>query len=103
LDELQRQRKVLELTEEQKRAIQALIMRQSTPKQIFASFDFWLGRVLPGAFFFVLGVLVTLKLRATQQGKATSATNEPTPHLQSGNNCKTRSPRSCLDVFERHL
>ena len=63
LDELRQQRTLLELTDVQKKALESLVRPQPSPRQILTSLDFWLGRVTPGAVFFVLGVIVTLLIR----------------------------------------
>ena len=63
LQQLEQQRSLLELTKEQKAAIEGLLQRPKTTKEILTSTDFWVGRVLPSAFFFLLGVLFSLWLR----------------------------------------
>jgi multidrug efflux pump subunit AcrA (membrane-fusion protein) len=60
LNELQKQRKLLNLTSEQKEALQSLVRRQLTASEIVTSLDFWLGRVLPAAVFFLFGIFFTL-------------------------------------------
>ena len=57
LNALRQQRSLLELTQVQREAIVNLVRRPLTPGEIFRSTDFWLGRVLPGAVFFWLGLL----------------------------------------------
>jgi len=56
LHALRQQRSLLELTPEQRDAIAAMVRRPATPREIFRSTDFWLGRVLPGFVFFALGL-----------------------------------------------
>lgn len=60
LDELRRQRALLDLTNDQKTALQQLLRRQPSPGDIFTSLDFWLGRVfvsvVVGSVFFALGI-----------------------------------------------
>lgn len=63
LNELQQQRALLELTEEQKKAVESLVRRRPSTKDIFTSKEFWLGRVLPSAIFFLLGIIVTYLIR----------------------------------------
>lgn len=63
LRELQRRRTLLELTDDQKRAIGTLIRRDQGVKEILTSTDFWVGRMLPSTFFFAVGVIVTLRMR----------------------------------------
>jgi len=67
LKELQKQRKLLDLTPEQKEALQGLVRMTTTVSEIFTSLDFWLGRVLPSAFFFLLGTFFTLFFRRRRQ------------------------------------
>jgi hypothetical protein len=63
LKDLQHQKKLLDLNAEEKDALRALLKKQPTVREIFTSIDFWLGRVAPGAFFFIIAMFVTLKLR----------------------------------------
>jgi len=60
LQELQQQRKLLDLTQEQKTALEALARRQPAVGEIFRSLDFWLGRFLLTALFFLAGIAFTL-------------------------------------------
>ena len=60
LKQLQEKRTLLELTDDQKKAIEALVRRQPTPREIFTSLDFWLGRVFVSALFFIAGLTVNL-------------------------------------------
>jgi len=57
LTELQQQRSLLELTKDQKAAIATVLQRPKTIRDILLSNDFWVGRVLPGVVFFLLGTL----------------------------------------------
>ena len=63
LHELQQQRALLELTEDQQQALRALTRRQPSPREIFMSLDFWLGRVFPSTVFFVLGIIASVLIR----------------------------------------
>jgi len=63
LEELRKQRSLLELTDDQKTAIALLVRRQPSLKEVLTSLDFWVGRILPSTIFFILGVIVTLWLR----------------------------------------
>jgi hypothetical protein len=69
LGTIQEQRRVLQLTEDEKRAIQTLIRRQPTPKEIFTSTDFWFGRFMLSLFFFVLGILIGPWVRRRESPK----------------------------------
>ena len=85
LQELQQQRAILELTEGQRRAIASLIRRESSFQEIVTSTEFWIGRVLPGALFFLMGVLLSLRMRrfpsqqlpADDTGSRASENQEP--------------------------
>lgn len=59
LQELQQQRTLLELTSEQRQAIEGLVRRPQSARDIFTSLDFWLGRFALSTGFFVLGLLVS--------------------------------------------
>jgi chromosome segregation ATPase len=60
LQELQRQRKLLELSPEQRKGLEDLVRRKQTLGDMFTSSDFWVGRVLLSTVFFLAGVLFTL-------------------------------------------
>jgi TolA-binding protein len=57
LNTLRQQKSALELTDEQKRAIQSLIRQQPSTKEYFTSKDFWLGKVLVSAVFLIIGLI----------------------------------------------
>jgi len=57
LEILRQQRSLLELTPDQRQAIEVLVRRPASARQILGSKDFWLGRVLPGTVFFALGLI----------------------------------------------
>jgi hypothetical protein len=63
LQELRQQRTLIELTSEQRQAIEGLVRRQPSPREIFTSLDFWLGRVAPSAFFFMMGIMASWLVR----------------------------------------
>ncbi len=58
LNALRQQRTALELTDAQKAAIQSLVRRQPTVKEILTSMDFWVGRVLVSMVFLILGIAI---------------------------------------------
>jgi len=60
LQELRQQRTLLDLSLEQKKALEALVRRDPTVREIFTSLEFWVGRVLLSAVFFGLGVVFTI-------------------------------------------
>lgn len=60
---LEQQRALLELTPDQRQAIEGLLRRQPSMGEIFKSLDFWVGRVLPSGFFFTTGIFITLGLQ----------------------------------------
>lgn len=57
LQHLQEERSALELTAPQKQAIQYLIRRPQTAKEILTSKEFWLGKVLVSTIFLILGIV----------------------------------------------
>jgi hypothetical protein len=61
LGELRHQKTLLDLTPEQRNAIQSLLKKPPTLGEIYTSADFWFGRVLVSVLnstiFFVLGIL----------------------------------------------
>jgi chromosome segregation ATPase len=57
LQELRQQRTLLELTPEQRQAIEGLARRRPSLRDIFTSLDFWVGRFALSLSFFVLGLL----------------------------------------------
>jgi hypothetical protein len=61
LNELQKQRNLLEVATEQRQAIQP--PNDQSVTDIFSSLNFWLTSVLPNVVTFIGGVLVTLYLR----------------------------------------
>jgi hypothetical protein len=63
LQELQQQRALLELTPEQRQAIEGLVRRPSSLRDILTSLDFWVGRFALSLGFFVLGLLVSRRGR----------------------------------------
>ena len=81
VEELRHRRTLLDLTPEQEKALQALTHRSPTAGEIFTSLDFWLGKFLPGIFFFMLGILYQ-RLRA-RRVLATPLEDQQKPHDQS--------------------
>jgi hypothetical protein len=57
LQELRQQRTLLELTSEQRQAIEGIVRRRSSLRDIFTSLDFWVGRFALSFSFFMLGLL----------------------------------------------
>jgi len=75
LEELRQLHTLLELTPTQRKAIDALRHTDSTAAEIFTSRDFWLGRFLLSAGFFLAGIAVMVwrSKKANQAAVATAA------------------------------
>lgn len=58
IEELQAKRTILQLTVEQRHAVEALLYRPQTVSEMLMSRDFWVISVLPNLFFFLLGIVV---------------------------------------------
>jgi hypothetical protein len=57
LRQLRQERTTLELTDEQKRAVQSLVNRQQSTREMLTSRDFWIGKVLVSTVFLILGLI----------------------------------------------
>jgi len=57
LNTLRQQKTALELTNEQKHAIQSLVKQQPSTKEFFTPKDFWLGKVLVSTFCMIIGLV----------------------------------------------
>jgi hypothetical protein len=60
LRDLREQGTLLDLSSEQKKALETLLHRRPVASEIFLSLDFWLGRFLLNAAFFLAGVVFTV-------------------------------------------
>jgi small-conductance mechanosensitive channel len=77
LNALHQQRTVLELTDEQKRAIQSLVRRQPSAREILTSTDFWFGRVLVSAVFLAFGIIIGRWMRRFDKPSLVTGTLPP--------------------------
>jgi hypothetical protein len=70
LEELRQQKTLLDLTSEQKYALQSLLKKSPTARDIYTSSEFWfgtvLGNILTGILFFFIGIVYELRREARQ-------------------------------------